>query len=192
MPEPAALSDRRSDHVCRAEHSGWLTMPVRKLFNSPRRILKGLVGPGDIALDLGCGPGFFTLPLAQMVGETGWVIAVDVQQDMIDRLRTRAEKAGLAARIELYRSPPEGPGLLGPADFALCFWMLHEVPDQALFLRHTHDSLKEGATFLLVEPSGHVSKSRFAQTEELVLQTGFSPVTRPHIGFSRAVLFRRL
>jgi ubiquinone/menaquinone biosynthesis C-methylase UbiE len=182
---------RESDHVCPAEHSRWLTTPIRKLFNNPRRILRGLVNEGDVAIDLGCGPGFFTLPLAEMVGQTGSVIAVDVQQEMLDRLRARAEKAGLASRIQFHHSGAEGPGTLGPADFALAFWMLHEVRDKPAFLRQVHASLKAGGTLLLVEPSGHVSKSRFAATVELVQAAGFSPVARPRTGFSRAALFSR-
>ncbi len=145
-----------------------------------------------MAIDLGCGPGYFTLPLAELVGETGSVIAADVQQEMLDRLRARAEKAGLLSRIRFHHSDLVGPGVLGPADFALAFWMLHEVPEKPTFLRQVHDSLKEGGTFLLVEPSGHVSKARFAATVELVQQAGFAPVARPRTGFSRAVLFSRL
>jgi ubiquinone/menaquinone biosynthesis C-methylase UbiE len=179
------------EHVCPAEHAGWLATPVRKLFNNPRRLLGGLVKEGDVAIDLGCGPGFFTLPLAQMVGQAGSVIAVDVQQEMLDRLRVRAEQAGLASRIQFHHSSPEGPGVLGPADFALAFWMLHEVSEKPAFLRQVHASLKEGGRYLLVEPSGHVSKSQFAATVELVQEAGFSPVARPRTGFSRAVLFSR-
>jgi len=181
-----------SHRVCPAEASGWLTTPLRKLFNNPQRILNGLVHRGDVAMDLGCGPGYFTLPLAEMVGETGTVIAVDVQQEMLDRLAARAEKAGLASRIQLRRSDPAGPSIFGPADFALAFWMLHEVPDPAAFLRAVYGSLKPGATFLLVEPAGHVSKKRFEATVEAVRQVGFTPVARPRVGLSRAALFSRL
>ncbi len=179
------------DHVCPAEHAGWLTAPVRKLFNNPRRILQGLVKNGDVALDLGCGPGYFTLPLAESVGETGSVIAVDVQPEMLDRLRLRAEKAGLESRIVLHLAGPEGPVGLGPADFALAFWMLHEVPAKPEFLAQVHASLREGGTFLLVEPRGHVSKAAFNDTVALALAAGFELVSRPRVGLSRAVLLRR-
>jgi ubiquinone/menaquinone biosynthesis C-methylase UbiE len=133
------------------------------------------------------------LPLAEMVGETGSVIAVDVQSEMLERLRARAEKAGLASRIQFHQSEPQGSGVLGPAHFALAFWMLHEVPDKPAFVRQVRDSLREGGTFLLVEPSvGHVSKEQFEATVEAVQEVGFTPATRPRVGFSRAVLFRRL
>jgi ubiquinone/menaquinone biosynthesis C-methylase UbiE len=180
------------EHVCPAEHAGWLTNPARRLFNNPRRILGGLVGEGDVAIDFGCGPGFFTLPLAEMVGTTGSVIAVDVQQEMLDRLRARAEKAGLLERIRIHLSSSDRSESLAPADFALAFWMLHEVPDKPAFLRQVRDSLKDGGRFLLVEPKGHVSKAGFADAVDLVLRTGFAATDRPRVGFSRAALFSRL
>lgn len=189
--DPCGSGGPASGHVCPAEHAGWLTMPGRKLFNNPRRILKGLVHDGELVIDLGCGPGFFTLPLAELVGETGSVIAVDVQPEMLERLRVRAEKGGLASRIVLHLSGREGPGGLGPADFALAFWMLHEVPGKPQFLAQVHDSLREEGSFLLVEPRGHVSKAAFADTAVLVRAAGFELVGRPRVGFSRAALFRR-
>ncbi len=177
------------EHVCPAEHAGWLTNPVRRLFNNPQRILGGLINEGDVAIDFGCGPGYFTLPLAEMVGRTGSVIAVDVQQEMLDRLRARAERAGLLPRILLHLSDSDGLGVLGPADFAIAFWMLHEVPDKPAFLRQVRDSLKDAGRFLLVEPKGHVSKAGFADAVNLVLGTGFATVSRPRVGLSRAALF---
>jgi ubiquinone/menaquinone biosynthesis C-methylase UbiE len=180
-----------SQHVCPAEHSGWLTNPFRTLFNNPKRILKGSVAEGEVALDLGCGPGFFTLPLANMVGPAGSVIAVDVQQEMLDRLRARAVEAGLEERIRLQLASPAGLGVIGVADFALAFWMLHEVPDQPAFLGQVHDALRAGGTFLLVEPKGHVSKRVFAETVGRVQGAGFDLVEPRRVEFSRAALFRR-
>ncbi len=86
-------------HVCPARHAWFLTTPLRRLITNPSGILRGLVHEGDTALDLGCGPGFFTLPLAQMVGDRGKVVAVDLQAEMLQRLKSRAERRGLSARI---------------------------------------------------------------------------------------------
>jgi ubiquinone/menaquinone biosynthesis C-methylase UbiE len=185
------VSAEQKSHICPADQAGWLTASVRKLGNNPRRILKGLVSEGDTAVDLGCGPGFFSLPLAEMVGETGRVIAVDVQEAMLAKLRERAEKAGLATRIQLHHSSPDAIGVAERADFALAFYMLHEVPEKGGFLREAHGILKEGGRFLLVEPMGHVSKAQFAQTVELAKQAGFVPVAEPRVAFSRAALFGR-
>ena len=185
------MSTDQKTYVCPAEQAGWLTSSARKLFNNPRRILSGLVSKGDTAVDLGAGPGFFSLPLAEMVGETGRVIAVDIQEEMLAALRLRADKAGLAARIQLHHAGPAEIGVVDHADFALAFWMVHEVPDKDGFLREVFGIVKPGGRFLLVEPMGHVSKGRFAATVELAKQAGFVPLAEPRVGFSRAVLFSR-
>ena len=179
--------------VCSAEHAGWLSTPVRRLITDPRRVLRGLAGPGDVVMDLGCGPGFFTLPLAEAVGDGGRVIAVDLQAAMLDRVRGHAARRGLLERIRLHQCGAGSLGLsdVAPVDFALAFWMVHEVPDKDGFLREVFGIVKPGGRFLLVEPMGHVSKGRFAATVELAKQAGFVPVTEPRVGFSRAVLFGR-
>jgi ubiquinone/menaquinone biosynthesis C-methylase UbiE len=181
----------RTDRVCPAAHAGWLATPVRRLAQDPRRILRGLVAAGDTAVDLGCGPGFFTLPLAAMTGEQGTVIAVDLQQEMLDRLRARAERAGLAARIQLHRCRADSLDLDCQADFALAFYMLHEVPDAAAFLRQVRDALRPQGRFLLVEPRGHVSAAEFEASMALAGKAGLSLVSQPRLAFSRAALLQR-
>jgi ubiquinone/menaquinone biosynthesis C-methylase UbiE len=185
-------SARARESVCPAEDAGWLSTPLRRLITHPGRILGDLVGPGDTAVDLGCGPGFFTLPLAEMVGHEGSVIAVDLQQAMLDKLRARAERKGLTSRIRLHRCEPGSLGLDGErADFALAFWMVHEVPDQWGFFRETHELLRSGARLLLVEPKGHVVRTAFAHTLEAAEAAGFHPGGRPRVIFSYSALLER-
>jgi ubiquinone/menaquinone biosynthesis C-methylase UbiE len=199
MSAAGDVGDRQlAPDVCSADHAGWLTTPVRRLITSPTRLLRGLVEPGDTAVDLGCGPGFFTLPLAEMVGDGGSVIAVDLQAAMLERVRVRAEHEGLAARIRLHQCPPDSLGLEGVgdddgvrADFALAFWMVHEVPSAERFLKEVHDVLKVGGRLLLAEPRGHVGREAFAHTVDLAVWGGMTPLARPRVAFSRAVLLER-
>lgn len=178
--------------VCSAEHAGWLSTPVRRLITNPSRILRGLAQPGDTAVDLGCGPGFFTLPLAEMVGETGSVIAVDLQAAMLEQVKKRAERKGLMARIRLHHCAADSLDLSGEAaDFALAFWMVHEVPDGPRFLREVAAGVEPGGRLLLVEPRGHVSATAFDETVAAAGAAGFRPLRRPRIAFSRATLFVR-
>ena len=184
---PAARS------VCPAEHAGWLSTPLRRLVTAPKRLLRGLVGPGDTAVDLGCGPGFFTLPLAEMVGSGGSVIAVDLQKAMLDKVKSRAEHKSLEARIRLHQCTADSLDLDGEcADFALAFWMVHEVPDAPRFFHDVHHVLRVGARLLLVEPKGHVNGDDFERTVSLAVAAGQRRLTRPRVAFSRAALFERL
>jgi protein-L-isoaspartate O-methyltransferase len=78
--------------------------PLRRLFHKPERILAGLLKPGDCALDVGCGMGFFSVAIARIVGPTGRVIAVDLQKEMLATLRGRAARAGVLDRITSHRA----------------------------------------------------------------------------------------
>jgi len=72
-------------------------------------------------------------------------------------------------------------------DFALAFWMLHEVPDKVMVLAQVHASLKPGGRFLLVEPKGHVSQAAFRRTLELAENVGFTKSSDRPVSMSRAV-----
>ena len=73
--------------------------------------------------------GLFSIAMAKMVGKDGRVIAVDLQQQMLDVLERRARMAGVADRITAHRSEATSIGLTEPVDFALAFYSAHEVPD---------------------------------------------------------------
>jgi len=67
--------------VCSWKFASILDNPIRKLIHNPKKILAEHIEPGQIVLVIVCGPGMFSIAIAQMVGENGKVIAVDVQDD---------------------------------------------------------------------------------------------------------------
>ena len=163
--------------------------PLRRLVQDPQRILAGLVQPGQIAADIGCGMGYFTIPLARMVGEQGRVYAVDLQAEMLAGLRRRAAKAGVLERIVLHKTPPDRLELPQQVDFALTFWMVHETSDRVAFLRQVYALLNPGGKLLLVEPIIHVTGSAFNQTLKDTQSVGFSLLQPVSVRLSRAALF---
>jgi ubiquinone/menaquinone biosynthesis C-methylase UbiE len=177
------------DHVC----PWWLCFtfdnPLRRLIHNPDRLLRSWIAPGQTAIDVGCGMGYFTLPMARLVGHTGRVIAVDLQAQMLDRLQRRAARAGLQARIQPHRCQPDTLALSDPADFILTFWMVHEVRNQAAFLQEIRNLLKPTAHYLLVEPKLHVAAADFQRTVQTAQAVGLRPIAQPKVGLSRAVLF---
>ena len=63
------------NRVCPVEQAGALDTCYRRWMQSPKRILKPFINKGMHVLDLGCGPGVYTLEIARMAGEKGKVIA---------------------------------------------------------------------------------------------------------------------
>jgi ubiquinone/menaquinone biosynthesis C-methylase UbiE len=178
-----------NDHVC----PWWLTWafdnPMRKLAQNPVKILGDAVKEGDVILDIGCGMGYFTVALAALVGERGRVIAVDLQPEMLAGVEKRARRQGLAERVQLHQAAPNALGLSQAADFALAFWMVHEVPNKEHFMREVKAALKPGGRFLFVEPKVHVSAKAFQKSVALAEQVGFRPVEQKRVAISRAMLF---
>jgi ubiquinone/menaquinone biosynthesis C-methylase UbiE len=163
---------------------------LRRLVQNPEKVLTGIVRPGDRCLDIGCGIGYFTIPLARLAGPSGSVVAVDIQREMLEGVRRRAEEAGLSSRVQLHLADSSEPLPGGTFDVALAFWMMHEVPDQERMLREIRRMLKAGGRFLLVEPKGHVNGAEFQKTVSLAEGVGFSKAGEPRLFFSRAVLMR--
>ncbi len=165
-----------------------LDHPLRRLYESPKRILRPFMGEGMAVLDLGCGPGFFTLEMARQVGGSGRVVAVDLQQGMLDKARMKLTKAGLAEAVAFHLCRADHVGLKEAFDFILVFHVLHEVPDQGNFLRELKTLLKQGGRVLIAEPGFHISRDEFLGSIDLMRQAGFTVIEKPRIRFSRVVL----
>ncbi len=179
-----------SSSVCPYRLAHILDNPIRRLVHNPKRVLGALVENGQTALDLGCGPGTFSIALAEMVGDTGKVIAVDVQEEMLQIVRNKAAQRGLESRIITHKSDPNRIGVTDDVDFALAFYMVHEVPDAKAFLGEIASILKPEGKLLIVEPKFHVSASAFERTVQLAKQSGLKPIGEPRILFSRSMLFQ--
>lgn len=165
--------------------------PLRKLVHNPFKILSPFVRHGDTVLDVGCGMGYFSLGLAELAGDEGKVIAADLQPEMLAGLSKRAETAGLLERIQPQLCQPDRIGVSEPVDFALAFWMVHEVRQRREFLQEIYSLVKPGGRFLIVEPVIHVSGEDFEQTMTLSQEIGFKTADRPRVAFSRAILFEK-
>jgi ubiquinone/menaquinone biosynthesis C-methylase UbiE len=183
-----------SHHVCPWWLGPILASPLRRLIESPVRLLGPLVRPGMTVVEPGCGMGFFTLPLARLVGPTGKVVCVDLQPRMIDGLRRRARRAGLSDRIHASVCTADDAGLgafAGAADLVVAIHMLHEVPDASRLLTELHAALRPGGLLLVVEPKGHVTPDDLSRTLAIAAAAGFANTGRTAGGRGLSALLEK-
>lgn len=185
------MEPTQKKNVCRVEHAGVLDIRIRKLFHNPKKMLNPYIDKGMAVLDIGCGPGFFSLEMAEMVGKTGKVTAVDLQEEMLEIVKKKMEQSGLQNRIDLHKCENDRIGLSKEFDFILIFYMLHEVPNQSAFLREILTLLNKEGKALIAEPKFHVSKKDFSHSMELLKNIGFDIVEEPNIFISRAALIKK-
>ena len=180
-------------HVC----PWWLAYTfdhrLRRLVHNPSKLFGRYVGSGMTVVDLGCGLGFNTIGMAKLVGDEGRVVALDIQQKMLDGMMRRAEKVGLETRIEPHLAKENDLRLQVKAQFMLAFFMIHEVFDQDRLLAQVAENLSENGWFMMVEPPLHVSRRKFqnsiaqAETSGLVLKDQYKIPFGMTAVFSKAV-----
>lgn len=173
-----------------------LASPVRGwLSDNPETLLAPYVLPGMTVLEPGPGMGYFTLPMARMVGPSGRIVAVDIQPRMLDGLSRRARKAGLLDRIETRLAQPDRMGLdhlRGTVDFALAFAVVHEMPSPAAFFGEAAAALKPGGMLLFAEPAGHVTTEAFESEIKAAQTAGLAEVSRPSNRRSIAAVLKKV
>lgn len=179
--------------VFQASRAPHLDSWLRRLLFQPDRLVGRYVSPGDTVLDIGCGPGLFTRAIARKVGDTGLVIAVDIQDGMLEILKEKARKEGLIARIRLHKAEPDSLDLSekGCINVALAFYVVHEVPDAERLMQEVFALLIPGGTSLIVEPMFVVSAAEFEKTLAMADSAGFRMISTPSVFLSRAVLLRK-
>ena len=177
--------------VCPWQLAPLIDNRIRPLIHNPEKLFAPYVACGMTVLDVGCGAGFTSLGLARLVGEEGLVIAADLQSKMLGIVEERAIKAGLSDRIRVHLCSRNRIGLQEELDFAVAFFMVHEVPDVQSFLEEIFTLLKPGGRFFITEPKIHVGLIAFQQITRTAQDIGFEIAERPKVIFSRTVLLAK-
>ncbi|OQD59253.1 methyltransferase [Methanobrevibacter arboriphilus JCM 13429 = DSM 1125] len=181
-----------NEDVCSYKRAGFFDSKIRKLFQNPNKILSPYINKGMNVLDLGCGPGFFTLEMANLVGESGKVVAADLQEEMLIKVENKTKNNHLKEIIKLHKTQKDSIGLSEKFDFILIFYMLHEVPNKRKFLGELKNLLKNEGKILIIEPKGHVSKENFEKSVRLIKEKGFKTSKGPKVFYSYSIALEKI
>ncbi len=184
------MSDRKKC-VCPVEFAGSLDNRIRRWIQNPQKILGPYIEEGMIVLDIGCGPGFFTIDMAQMVGNSGRVIASDLQDGMLQKVSEKIKETELEKRITLHKSEENMIGVSEHVDFILLFYMVHEVPNVEGFFSEIETILKPDGRIFMVEPPFHVSKKAFKNTIKKANDAGLAVDERPKLFLNKAAILKK-
>jgi ubiquinone/menaquinone biosynthesis C-methylase UbiE len=184
----------KHERVCPWWMGYLLASPIRRLFENPEKIVEPYVKSGMTVLEIGPGMGFFTLPMARMVGDQGKIICVDIQDKMLESLNRRAKRASLADRIVTRLATSDSLNIsdfAGQVDSVILIAVVHEVPDQKKLFEQIHQAMKPDALMLISEPKGHVTAESFEKMLKITKSLGFGEVSRPVIKGGISVVLKK-
>jgi ubiquinone/menaquinone biosynthesis C-methylase UbiE len=197
------LSSTSSGEILRSHHhevfpasrAGYLDNRFRWFLYRPDRLAERYVKTGNRVLDFGCGPGFFTREFARIVGDTGMVIAADLQEEMLRILQEKMGTEGLMPRIRTHRCAPDtlglSPDLDGTVDIAFAIFVVHEVPDPEKLFREISSLLVPGGLFFYSEPPFVVSGKEFRVSLEWAEKAGLQLGEKRFFFVNRAAVLKK-
>jgi ubiquinone/menaquinone biosynthesis C-methylase UbiE len=171
-----------------------LLLPLRERSVRPGDLLGDHVSEGMTVLDAGCAMGFFSIPLAKLVGKHGRVICIDLQKRMLQTLERRARRRGLAGRIDTRQCSAGSlmaDDLKGMVDFALAFAVVHESPCRVVFISELYRCLKQNGALIIGEPKGQVSEKTFNETVDDAVEIGFTFEKKTELSSYRYAVLRK-
>jgi ubiquinone/menaquinone biosynthesis C-methylase UbiE len=134
------------------EAAGWLDRPEREKEEQSSNLLKALdLKNGEVVADIGAGTGYFSFPMAAKVAPKGKVLAVEIQQEMLDIIAKRM-KEGKVENIDLILGTETDPKLRdGSVDLMLLVDVYHEFSDPYAMIVTMVKALKPGGRLVFVE-----------------------------------------
>ncbi|HLY73722.1 MAG TPA: class I SAM-dependent methyltransferase [Planctomycetota bacterium] len=130
----------------------WLDRPEREDEEQPAKVIEALeLKGGEVIADLGAGSGYFTFRLAPKVGETGKVLAVEIQDEMIGELKKRIEK-NKVTNVETVKCTESDPKLPeASVDIVLMVDVYHEIAFPYEVMTAIRKALKPGGRAVFIE-----------------------------------------
>ena len=136
-------------HPYSASGAFFLDNPIRRLIQPPSELIEKLaINPNDVAVDFGCGPGYYTIELAKKAKRA---VAVDLSSEMLKKAQNKAEKAGVM-NIQFLQSNGTNIQLEDSSvDIILLVTVYHEVGESEAVLKEFNRILKPESKLIIVE-----------------------------------------
>lgn len=151
-----------------------LDNPIRAFFTDRKNLIeKTGIREGMTILEVGCGNGFFTPYLSKAVGKDGKIIAIDLQKEMIEKLRGKIKREGLNHMETIIGDIGEINLLQTSIDFIFIYYCYHELEDKNGAVKKFKDVLKEQGSLFIAEPKFEVKLKRKEKMKKLLQSEGF-------------------
>ncbi len=160
---------REISHVMGHQGANWLERPEREQEERTDLLVEALkIKEGDVIADIGAGSGYFAWRFAKQVGETGKVLAVDIQPEMLEILDKQMEKRGVADRVEGILGTIKDPNLPpNSADLAIMIDVYHELSHPFEMTVKMVEGLKPGGRLVFVEYRAEDPKVRIKRLHKM-------------------------
>ena len=183
--------DNKKRMVCPMRVAGFLDSKFRRLFHNPAKILKPYIQKNMTVLDIGCGPGVFSIEIAKLLDGNGKVISVDMQEGMLEIIREKIAGTSIEKNIVLCKCTQESIGVRENVDFVLMFYMVHEVPDKERLFNEALPLINKNGLLMIVEP-GLVSAKEFNGMTGYIKARGFEEHGKLKIPLSKGIVLKKL
>jgi len=171
--------------------AGLLDSKFRKFFHNPNKILKPYINKNMTVLDIGCGPGVFSIEIAKLMDGTGKVISVDMQDGMLEMIKHKIKGTAIEKNIVLHKCNQDSININEAVDFVLMFYMVHEVPNKENFFNEILPKINKNGLLMVVEP-GLISKNEFNGMVNCIKKYGFEEENKLKIIFSKGIVLKKL
>jgi precorrin-6B methylase 2 len=143
---------REIAHVMGHQAAGWLERPDRETEERTDLLVEAMqLKPREVVADIGAGSGYFCWRMAKLVGPEGKILAVDIQQEMLDLLQRNMAKRQIT-NVDSVLGATDDPKLPpGSVDTILMVDVYHEFDQPYEMLRAMQKALKPGGRIVLVE-----------------------------------------
>jgi ubiquinone/menaquinone biosynthesis C-methylase UbiE len=167
-------ASRRWSIPCPSSLAWALENPILQRFNGTRITLDRLgLLPGQRVLEIGPGPGRLLIPAAQRVLPEGEVVGIDIQPAMIERLKARANQAGITNLRVILGDAAKAHVPEASFDLVFLCAALGEIPDRAAALTQCYHALRPGGILSITEMFGDPHYQSRSVVERLAETAGF-------------------